>query len=63
MSKWKQFWCEHVYKTEESILLREDRLSDGMAMPTWSNFKIYADVKICLKCDKKDIKERKVMII
>lgn len=63
MGQWKEFWCEHIYKTEESILLGETRLSDGVSMLTWSNYKIYGDIKICLKCNKKDIKERKVMIV
>lgn len=56
---WKQFFCEHIYKTIESTYLGTKRLQDSHmgTIRLYHNYSYYAQKQVCLKCSKEHIIE------
>jgi hypothetical protein len=59
-------FCSHIWKMEEKIFLREERIKDGgvsYGCPTYSNYKFYGIKQKCFKCGKTKYIEKGVMIL
>lgn len=61
ISKWKQFWCNHVYEEINDKFLRQERKYDSSG--GYNIFKVYGVTHKCLKCDKTHIKEKWELLI
>ena len=64
MSKWKQFWCKHVWKdVSDEIELRTQREYDGDELPgmgsRFSTYTYYGIRQKCLNCNKERYYEKR----
>lgn len=63
MSKWKQFWCSHIYKEISDEYLRKERISDGVGGCGYTTFEVHAKRNKCLKCGKIKITEKRLICL
>lgn len=63
MGWWKELWCGHVDKLESEEFLEKKRMGDGLAFQTFHNYEIYALHYKCLKCGRKTITRKRIIIL
>lgn len=62
----KRLFCDHIWKEEENVFLRKERLRDGgefYGLPTSSDFEFYGIKQKCIKCGKTKYIEKRIMIL
>ena len=62
----KQFFCEHIWKSEEICEIRIQKEETGfsglLSFPAYLTFKYFANYQKCLKCGKHRIVEEKRVV-
>ena len=58
--KWKQFWCNHIWKNEKEDYLRTER---EKIVVMYADYAYYAKHQNCVKCTKHRVYEVRKLII
>jgi len=63
--KWKELFCKHIYKQtgEEELGITRKPFGQSSGFTTYSNFRNIAITWECVKCPKKKISTKQVMLI
>ena len=55
---WKQIFCNHLYRFDESILLHQERNVNNRSLL----YNVYAIKSICIKCSKVKYEKAKRLV-